>query len=278
MYEDEDDSLETDEIQEGELDRGHDEPEEECDEADNDCEIGDGVEEMVAVFGEQAEESEEREYEEEEEEEREEDRVEEEAADDEGENPDWGDGESEEKEDSEEELAESEGDAGKFEVEGERGEEESPSRSSWPSDGDRELEKDIERLKSNIEKLRDSIQVLPPLDIDGNSDCPFRSTLVAYLSEKLERMEFSLQNVEGQIPEIRREISRRWDVYERANARLEEARNATDYRDLMADVKTAKWTIAHLEELRDRLLGVMEEMRHAIAEGKARLLPSDRRG
>jgi hypothetical protein len=95
MYEDEDDSLETDEIQEGELDRGDDEPEGECDEADNDCETGDVVEEMAGVLGEQAEESEERECEEEveaeveEEAEREkEDRVEEEAADDEGENPD----------------------------------------------------------------------------------------------------------------------------------------------------------------------------------------------
>ena len=258
MYEDGDNSMESEEIQEEELDRGDDEPEEECDEADNDCEIGDVVEEMAGVLGEQAEESEERECEEE---------VEAKVED-----------EAEREEESEEEPVESEGDVRESAVEGERGEEESPSRRSWPSDGDRELEKDIERLKSNIEKLRDSIRVLPPLDTDGNSDCPFRSTLVAYLSEKLERMEFSLQNVEGQIPEIRREISRRWDKYERANARLEEARNPTDYRDLMADVKTAKWTIAHLEELRDRLLGVMEEMRQAIAEGKARLLPSDRRG
>jgi hypothetical protein len=285
MYEDEDDSLETDEIQEEELDRGDDEPEEECDEADNDCEIGDVVEEMAGVLGEQAEESEERECEEEveaeveDEAEREkEDRVEEEAADDEGENPDWGVDENEREEESEEELAESEGDVRESAVEGERDREESPPCSSWPPDGDRDLERHVDRLKSDIEKLRDSARVLPPLDADGNSECPFWHTLYAQMTEKLERMEFGLQYIEGQLPEIRREISRRWDEYERANARLEEARNPTDYRDLMADVKTAKWSIAHLEELHDRLLGVMEEMRQAIAEGQARLLPSDRRG
>ena len=70
------------------------------------------------------------------------------------------------------------------------------------------LDSSMQSLRSALDKLKSKTDVLPLVEKDGSSECPFAEDLYADKEEALENAEKCLQGARGYLPLLDREITR----------------------------------------------------------------------
>jgi len=72
----------------------------------------------------------------------------------------------------------------------------------------KDLKSAMAALEGDLEHLQQKYKVLPKVEEDGSSECPFAEDLYAAKEEAVEKVNDRLQEVRGYLPVIEREIAR----------------------------------------------------------------------
>ena len=136
-----------------------------------------------------------------------------------------------------------------------------------------EVEKHIEKSKSDIEKLKRAMELLPKVADDGDSECPFAEQLYAEKEEALEKANASLKQLDEYRQWVEDEIGKCKNDLTVITAHQEQLHKDQPRRHYSeAEAKVAA-TLKHLAKVKEEIAELFEQMQESIQQASQKQYP-----